>query len=108
MDEQERVRGMCFAFRSSQVNDMSSAAISMTLCELSTASHSPPMECTGFTVASHSSSTPATGESHRSCVESVAYVDYMRVDGPDCHDRALSRSAQYWSSYSGFLREVCT
>ncbi|KAJ7637056.1 hypothetical protein FB45DRAFT_742661, partial [Roridomyces roridus] len=46
------------------------AAISMTLCELATATHhAVPLECKSFTVA-------------------------------------LSRSAQFWSSYSGYLREV--
>ncbi|KIY70868.1 hypothetical protein CYLTODRAFT_441713 [Cylindrobasidium torrendii FP15055 ss-10] len=55
------------------------AAISMTLCELRTAKHlSPPLECT---VASLSDDLGG-------CVE------------------ALSRSAQFWSSYSGYLREV--
>ncbi|KAH9835145.1 uncharacterized protein C8Q71DRAFT_848869, partial [Rhodofomes roseus] len=65
------------------------AAISMTLCELSTANHhSPPLECVAFSTESRSSRPPAHGPAHRSCVE------------------ALSRSAQYWSSYSGYLREV--
>ncbi|KAI0732618.1 hypothetical protein C8Q72DRAFT_773951 [Fomitopsis betulina] len=72
MDEQERIR----------------AAISMTICELYTASHSPPLECAAFSTRLHPAHTAANGESHTSCVE------------------ALSRSAQYWSSYSGYLREV--
>ncbi|KAF8189975.1 hypothetical protein K438DRAFT_1592842 [Mycena galopus ATCC 62051] len=67
MNEDERVR----------------AAISMTLCELATATHhSIPLECASFAVDSE----PA------------------QVQG-DCVD-ALSRSAQFWSSYSGYLREV--
>ncbi|KAJ6590499.1 hypothetical protein DFH09DRAFT_1139517 [Mycena vulgaris] len=69
MDEDERVK----------------AAISMTLCELATATHhSLPLECASFTVDSVASPTQIQGE----CVD------------------ALSRSAQFWSSYSGYLREV--
>ncbi|THH29246.1 hypothetical protein EUX98_g4942 [Antrodiella citrinella] len=63
------------------------AAISMTLCELQTAMHPPPMECTLF--ASNADTTEMMfAADHKICVE------------------ALSRSAQYWSSYSGYLREV--
>ncbi|KIK60017.1 hypothetical protein GYMLUDRAFT_44041 [Collybiopsis luxurians FD-317 M1] len=55
----------------------------MTLCELATAKHHAPMECRGF---------------------SGQYEDGS--DSPaDCVN-ALSRSAQFWSSYSGYLREV--
>ncbi|KAJ7138514.1 hypothetical protein C8R43DRAFT_606360 [Mycena crocata] len=69
MDEDERVK----------------AAISMTLCELATATHhSIPLECASFTVDSESPPMQIQGE----CVD------------------ALSRSAQFWSSYSGYLREV--
>ncbi|TCD64082.1 hypothetical protein EIP91_004554 [Steccherinum ochraceum] len=64
------------------------AAISMTLCELRTGRHSPPMECLPFSSDFEDTILPAGRDSHRSCVE------------------ALSRSAQYWSSYSGYLREV--
>ncbi|EJF63810.1 hypothetical protein DICSQDRAFT_160322 [Dichomitus squalens LYAD-421 SS1] len=64
------------------------AAISMTLCEIATAKHtSPPMECAPF--ESDSNGMYALhAESSGQCV------------------LALSRSAQYWSSYSGYLREV--
>ncbi|KAJ7885704.1 hypothetical protein B0H14DRAFT_2698767 [Mycena olivaceomarginata] len=56
------------------------AAISMTLCELATATHhSPPLECASFAM---------DGRSQGECVD------------------ALSRSPQFWSSYSGYLREV--
>ncbi|KAK7018974.1 hypothetical protein R3P38DRAFT_2979840 [Favolaschia claudopus] len=62
------------------------AAISMTLCELATATHhSLPLECASFTVDSKQDPT-------------------VRGRG-ECVD-ALSRSAQSWSSYSGYLREV--
>ncbi|KAH9856462.1 hypothetical protein C2E23DRAFT_807758 [Lenzites betulinus] len=65
------------------------AALSMTLCELATAEHlSPPMECIPFQVGSDGQTWPYTGDPPGKCVE------------------ALSRSAQYWSSYSGYLREV--
>ncbi|KAJ7792697.1 hypothetical protein B0H14DRAFT_2929942 [Mycena olivaceomarginata] len=56
------------------------AAISMTLCELATAAHySPPLECASFAM---------DGRSPGECVD------------------ALSRRPQFWSSYSGYLREV--
>ncbi|KAL1682516.1 hypothetical protein EV122DRAFT_287137 [Schizophyllum commune] len=62
------------------------AAISMTLCELATAKHhTPPLECAPFAPGRASLLSDAeAGE----CVN------------------ALSRSAQYWSSYSGYLREI--
>ncbi|KAJ7151077.1 hypothetical protein C8R46DRAFT_1007850 [Mycena filopes] len=61
------------------------AAISMTLCELATATHhSLPLECASFTVDAEAATIRTQGE----CVD------------------ALSRSAQFWSSYSGYLREV--
>ncbi|KAF9028175.1 hypothetical protein BDZ89DRAFT_1015250, partial [Hymenopellis radicata] len=62
-----------------------SAAISMTLCELGTAKHlSPPLECSQYAVNADRSNRRDQGN----CVE------------------ALSRSAQFWSSYSGYLRDV--
>ncbi|KAI0089501.1 hypothetical protein BDY19DRAFT_942582 [Irpex rosettiformis] len=64
------------------------AAISMTICELATAKHSPPLEC--------SSVIPLTDEPS-------ATSQTLRADS--CVE-ALSRSAQYWSSYSGYLREI--
>lgn len=45
------------------------AAISMTICELYTASHSPPLECAAFSTRLHPAHTAANGESHTSCVE---------------------------------------
>ncbi|KAH9933912.1 uncharacterized protein B0H18DRAFT_605898 [Fomitopsis serialis] len=63
----------------------------MTLCELSTANHhSPPLECSAFSTEPRASQSAVRGESHRSCVE------------------ALSRSAQYWSSYSVSARSLAT
>ncbi|KAI6006927.1 hypothetical protein EDD15DRAFT_8559 [Pisolithus albus] len=62
------------------------AAISMTLCELATARHyAPPMECAAF---SKGQQNHPSGHAQAACVE------------------ALSRSAQFWSSYSGYLREL--
>ncbi|KIJ15313.1 hypothetical protein PAXINDRAFT_114956 [Paxillus involutus ATCC 200175] len=76
MDEQERVQ----------------AAISITMCELATARHySPPMECAAFARGGYKPSSPLSSPSAQAqarCVE------------------ALSRSAQFWSSYSGYLREM--
>ncbi|CEH15021.1 Nuclear fusion protein, KAR5 [Ceraceosorus bombacis] len=56
------------------------AAIAMTLCEISTAKLSVPLECTRL--AEHSEPS--------ACVE------------------ALSRSPQLWASYSGHLRDIAT
>lgn len=62
------------------------AAISMTLCELATARHyAPPLECAAF---SKGQQRPPDSFAQSACVE------------------ALSRSAQFWSSYSGYLREL--
>ncbi|RDX54664.1 hypothetical protein OH76DRAFT_986290 [Lentinus brumalis] len=61
------------------------AALSMTLCEIATAEdHSPPLECAHF----------------------QAGIADQRDASPGKCVSALSRSAQYWSSYSGYLREV--
>ncbi|TDL24565.1 hypothetical protein BD410DRAFT_94477 [Rickenella mellea] len=63
------------------------AAVSMTLCELATARHhSTPLECSPFFLDSENL---VSGPSHLS----------------NCVD-ALSRSAQHWSSYSGYMREI--
>nr|GAT54796.1 RING finger protein [Mycena chlorophos] len=62
-----------------------SAAIAMTVCEVATATHySLPLECVSFAVDAE----PPRNLNHGECVD------------------ALSRSAQFWSSYSGYLREV--
>ncbi|KAH8823782.1 hypothetical protein DL96DRAFT_1468749 [Flagelloscypha sp. PMI_526] len=54
-------------------------SIELTLCEISTARHgSPPLECT----------QQGKKRVARDCVE------------------ALSRSAQFWSSYSGYIRDI--
>ncbi|KAG0697906.1 hypothetical protein DFH29DRAFT_1003330 [Suillus ampliporus] len=61
-------------------------AIRLTLCELATARHhTPPLECSPFTSGVGSP------------------IPHHAVG--DCVD-ALSRSAQFWSSYSGYLREI--
>lgn len=63
-----------------------SAAISMTLCEIATAKHySLPLECHPFSPEGKDPRDPRT---RSECVD------------------ALSRSAQFWSSYSGYLREI--
>ncbi|EDR09726.1 uncharacterized protein LACBIDRAFT_319136 [Laccaria bicolor S238N-H82] len=62
------------------------AAISMTLCEIATAKHySLPLECRPFSPEGKDPRDPRT---RSECVD------------------ALSRSAQFWSSYSGYLREI--
>ncbi|KAH7924701.1 hypothetical protein BV22DRAFT_1120007 [Leucogyrophana mollusca] len=65
------------------------AAIAMTLCELATARrHAPPMECGDFTGGRIPLPVGSAHQAQGECVE------------------ALSRSAQFWSSYSGYLREI--
>ncbi|KAJ8515859.1 hypothetical protein ONZ45_g6781 [Pleurotus djamor] len=66
------------------------AAIMMTLCELATAKHhAPPLECAPFAFFTPGAFTDAERDaSQGSCVD------------------ALSRSAQFWSSYSGYLRDI--
>ncbi|KAL0958347.1 hypothetical protein HGRIS_000492 [Hohenbuehelia grisea] len=65
------------------------AAISMTLCELATAKHhAPPLECLAFSV------------------EAPRFTDVDRSESQGVCVDALSRSAQFWSSYSGYLREI--
>ncbi|KAI6132524.1 hypothetical protein EDD16DRAFT_1851803 [Pisolithus croceorrhizus] len=87
MDEQERIQGTVFpSFQVLSSMHRIQAAISMTLCELATARHyAPPMECAAFSKGQQS---PSSGHAQAACVE------------------ALSRSAQFWSSYSGYLREL--
>lgn len=92
MDEQERIQ----------------AAISMTLCELATARHyAPPMECAAFSKGQQS---PPSGHVQAACVEytfvSSASFRHSAAHVSLYYDRALSRSAQFWSSYSGYLREL--
>lgn len=77
----------------------------MTMCELKTASHnSLPMECELFVAPSDF----AGGTAHKGCVECVYVFICILLVYADVSMwyRALSRSAQYWSSYSGYLREV--
>ncbi|KAF9074601.1 hypothetical protein BDP27DRAFT_1213906, partial [Rhodocollybia butyracea] len=70
------------------------AAISMTLCELATAKHhAPPLECNIFSLHLREGLGSYGDRSAESDVRG------------DCVN-ALSRSAQFWSSYSGYLREV--
>ncbi|KAI0746941.1 hypothetical protein C8Q80DRAFT_1178461 [Daedaleopsis nitida] len=63
------------------------AALSMTLCEIATADHhSLPLECASF--------------------HPDAAAGHYGTETPGKCVSAISRSAQYWSSYSGYLREV--
>ncbi|EGO03540.1 hypothetical protein SERLA73DRAFT_45709 [Serpula lacrymans var. lacrymans S7.3] len=81
-----RLRSRCGESHMSE-NERIQGAISMTLCELATARHhSPPLECSAFADSR------------------IPFVSTSHVQG-DCVE-ALSRSAQFWSSYSGYLREI--
>ncbi|KAL1744273.1 hypothetical protein HDZ31DRAFT_39015 [Schizophyllum fasciatum] len=85
--DDDRVKGQCILLlRIDEKTNLFAAAIAMTLCELATAKHySPPLECAPLAAdADGVAAETAVGE----CVG------------------ALSRSAQYWSSYSGYLREI--
>ncbi|KAJ3743659.1 hypothetical protein DFH05DRAFT_1400010 [Lentinula detonsa] len=74
------------------------AAISMTLCELATAKHhSPPMECDVFSARLHE-------PSYQSGFSEQQNEEFENSRGKCVN--ALSRSAQFWSSYSGYLREI--
>ncbi|KAF9530052.1 hypothetical protein CPB83DRAFT_764110, partial [Crepidotus variabilis] len=65
------------------------AAIMMTICEITTAKHySVPLECAAYGRESMHEVTIPDGQTKSDCVD------------------AFSRSAQFWSSYSGYLREV--
>ncbi|KAK7693481.1 hypothetical protein QCA50_003049 [Cerrena zonata] len=82
------IRSQCTNMETQQ-NERVQAAISLTLCELATAKqHSTPMECTPFD----------------SRLGSVSFDQSEGIQG-QCVE-ALSRSAQHWSSYSGYLREI--
>ncbi|KDR68458.1 hypothetical protein GALMADRAFT_78772, partial [Galerina marginata CBS 339.88] len=65
------------------------AAISMTLCEVATAKHhSLPLECLPYSLDHTQTRGQISPQTQGECVDSLA------------------RSAQFWSSYSGYLREV--
>lgn len=84
MNEDERVR----------------MAIEMTMCELGTAHHlTVPLEC--------AESRRVNVEGQSKCVECVIFL-FHAVSSSFLTEsfRALSRSAQFWSSYSGYLREI--
>ncbi|PWN50033.1 hypothetical protein IE53DRAFT_263827 [Violaceomyces palustris] len=63
------------------------ASIHLTVCDIETASQRVPMECSEIMSPEV---RKVSGEEHKvsGCIE------------------ALSRSAQFWSSYSGYIREV--
>ncbi|KAG2339676.1 hypothetical protein BDR05DRAFT_1061997 [Suillus weaverae] len=84
-DAARHAQGRCEVSHMSE-DERIQVAIRLTLCELATARHhTPPLECSPFinNVGSH--------------------IPHHAVG--DCVD-ALSRSAQFWSSYSGYLREI--
>lgn len=109
MDEQERIQGIVrLSFHVQSSTHRIQAAISMTLCELATARHyAPPMECAAFSKGQQS---PPSGHVQAACVEytfvSSASFRHSAAHVSLYYDRALSRSAQFWSSYSGYLREL--
>jgi len=79
----------------------------MTLCEIATGNHySIPLECQSFFSSGVSSQIPVNGGAKAGqCVEWVTEcADEFNFDAP--RYSALSRSAQFWSSYSGYLREM--
>lgn len=81
-----------------------SAAISMTLCEIATAKHySLPLECRPF---SAEGKDPRDPRMRSECVEWGCWQFQRWISTFLFLFSALSRSAQFWSSYSGYLREI--
>jgi hypothetical protein len=80
----------------------------MTLCELATARHhSPPLECAPFSFSEEFQFSDPPSGSPGNCVEWISILaPFWRCLTISISYRALSRSAQFWSSYSGYLREV--
>lgn len=66
------------------------AAIALTKCELSTGNLRIPLECSALSLDGQGEEDQDVKLQQERCVE------------------ALSRSSQYWMSYSGYLREVPT
>jgi hypothetical protein len=94
---------------------MTPAAISMTMCELKTARYrSLPLECQPFSLDIEDSVLRETP--YADCVEfarSPLFLLFVLLTLFFMHPsfaillfRALSRSAQFWASYSGYLREI--
>lgn len=112
-NEESRVKGGLFVdivTRRIFINStlIFTAAISMTLCEIATAKYqSAPLECVAFEFQTRPQEGTLGDRTHASsCVESV-FDFFERIHSHLSLDfRALSRSAQYWSSYSGYLREI--
>jgi hypothetical protein len=89
-------------------DEIHTAAISMTLCELATARHySVPLECAPYNAEDGHARGAISSRVQGECVEYVstfALCCVPDIQGDDLS--ALARSAQFWSSYSGYLREV--
>lgn len=126
MDEEQRVIGKLSWFSTLGtrahiiIDSWRIASISMTLCEIATGNHySIPLECHEFRPADPDSPRPPypsarTGAASQ-CVEWVQTWGFWF----DCvflywrcgtfirrNYSALARSTQFWSSYSGYLREM--
>ncbi|CED83081.1 Nuclear fusion protein, KAR5 [Phaffia rhodozyma] len=93
-------RADCATSSGSQIDGDARArvAISLTLCDLNSARLSPPMECTPF-----KSSADGCVKEDRECARQNK--DEMNISQARCIE-ALARSAQMWTSYSGYLREA--
>lgn len=89
-------------------DEIHTAAISMTLCELATARHySVPLECAPYKVDDGHTRGPISSRAQGECVEYVSAFALCCIPDTQGDDlSALARSAQFWSSYSGYLREV--
>lgn len=105
MREDERINGNVLMSLLWAYLTLNIAAIVMTLCELSTASHhSIPLECTPFSL-DKIDQVSLEFLSQGDCVESVILKCVILLLIRALY-RAFSRSTQFWSSYSGYLREV--
>ena len=76
----------------------------MTLCEVATAKHNfPPLECAKYKIENEDPGFEKDETTRGECVECVeANPRYHHANSGS----SLARSPQYWSSYSGYLREV--
>lgn len=83
----------------------STVSIVMTLCELSTAQHySAPQECTRFHPDNDMENVDNAVAAK--CVEWLSDDQHSYWWQLLMKHRALSRSAQHWSSFSGYMREI--
>ncbi|KAL7414607.1 hypothetical protein BDY24DRAFT_385819 [Mrakia frigida] len=80
------------------------AAILLTLCDLTSARTTPPSECSSYLSRSTSKGSWWDAELVKSG-GSARNEETRRLERQGCVE-SLSRSPQFWSSYSGYVREA--